>query len=167
MSTVSPSNAETLLRSWTRTGLIFNAWFVQTVATNCTRISADGPGPNSDSVPLHKFIEYGDKKKRFFGLPSWYRSFAFDQLMMIQSSQHKKGEPVARHVERRTGQIFTSRSSSINSRATCTRTRTRSLYHTVGLSYQWPQRCTRTFVVAVSTFVQRVIVSSLYESTTL
>ena len=65
MSTVSPSNAETLLRSWTRTGLIFNAWFVQTVATNCTRISADGPGPNSDSVPLHKFIEYGDKKKGF------------------------------------------------------------------------------------------------------
>ena len=46
--------------------------------------------------------------------------------MMIQSSQHKKGEPVARHVERRTGQIFTSRSSSINSRATCTRTRTRT-----------------------------------------
>ena len=126
MSTVSPSNAETLLRSWTRTGLIFNAWFVQTVATNCTRISADGPGPNSDSVPLHKFIEYGDKKKRFFGLPSWYRSFAFDQLMMIQSSQHKKGEPVARHVERRTGQIFTSRSSRITSRATCTRRATRT-----------------------------------------
>jgi hypothetical protein len=160
MSTVSPSNAETLLRSWTRTGLIFNAWFVQTVATNCTRISADGPGPNSDSVPLHKFIEYGDKKKRFFGLPSWYRSFAFDQLMMIQSSQHKKGEPVARHVERRTGQIFTSRSSSINSRATV------RVHVHVHVHVHYACMCTRTEVFyfrKYSIFVRKY--ESTFEST--